>query len=217
MNASDLRLVESAPLPYVLSVPEGDLPASGAWPLLCFLHGYGEGAPMPIRKAITLHSPLAPASSPRATEEFIVVAAQMPVRGDLWHQYANAVREIVRQVEERHPVDPGRRFLTGFSFGGNGVFDLALAQSDLWAALWPVDPTRVPREDPGRPLWLSSGEISRRLEDAFIQRLHLQPPRENSGDRVIVDQGQDHVGTAHLAYQDDRIYRWLLSKRLPST
>jgi hypothetical protein len=97
----------------------------------------------------------------------------------------------------------------------NGVFDLALQQRDVWAALWPVDPTRVPPEDPRRPAWLSSGEISRHSAGSFRRRLHLGPLHDaEPGDRVYEDRGQDHVDTARLAYQDDRIYQWLLSKQL---
>lgn len=216
-RTSDLHLEESAPLPYLLSLPGTEPPASGAWPLLCFLHGYDEAAPAPIQHALTRHGPLAAASSPRATAELIVVAAQLPTRGDIWFQYADVVRGIVRQVQRLHGADPARTYLTGFSFGGNGVFDLALRHPGLWAALWPVDPTRLPREDPELPVWFSSGEISRRLEPAFSERLRLKPLQATEpGDRVYLDQGEDHVGTARLAYQDDRIYRWLLSKRLPS-
>jgi predicted peptidase len=215
MRRADLRLVTSAPLPYLLSIPRSAAPAAGAWPLLCFLHGYDGGAPLPIQQALTRHGPLAAASAPTATAEFIIVAAQLPTRGDVWYRFADAVQEIVRQVRARHRADPEQTFLTGFSFGGNGVFDLALAQRECWAALWPVDPTRVPRADPERPVWLSSGAVSRRDAHAFIRRLHLGPLHDvELGDRVYVDQGQDHVGTARLAYQDARIYRWLLSKRL---
>jgi hypothetical protein len=171
---------------------------------------------MPIQQALTRHGPLAAASAPKATAEFIVVAAQLRTRGDVWYQYADAIRTIVQQVQRLHRADPQQTFLTGFSFGGNGVFDLALAQREVWAALWPVDPTRVPPEDPARPVWLSSGQISRRAQHAFIRRLHLELLHNaEPGDRVYVDQGQDHVGTARLAYRDDRIYAWLLSKHLP--
>ena len=74
MSQADRILVESGPLPYLLSVPGSDPPASGSWPLLCFLHGYDEGAPMPIERALTLHGPLAARSSPLATASLIVVA-----------------------------------------------------------------------------------------------------------------------------------------------
>ncbi|HST61211.1 MAG TPA: hypothetical protein VLK84_21085 [Longimicrobium sp.] len=210
MSRPEPRLVTSGPLPYLLSLPAGPAPAAGPLPLLCFLHGYDEGAPLPIHQGLTRHGPLAPSASARATAEFVVVAAQMPARGDLWHRHAAGVREIVRQVQAEHGADADRTFLTGFSFGGNGVFDLA--REGPWAALWPVDPTRVPPADPGLPVWLSSGEISRRAERAFIQRLRLEPPAGEPGDRVYVDEGHDHVGTARLAYGDDRIYTWLLSR-----
>jgi hypothetical protein len=36
------------------------------------------------------------------------------------------------------------------------------------------------------------------------------------GDRVYVDRAQDHVGTARLAYADERIYDWLLARRHPN-
>lgn len=217
MSPTAPHRVESAALPYLLSLPRGPAPASGAWPLLCFLHGYDEGAPLPIGEALTRHGPLAPTAAPEATAEFVVLAPQLPARGDLWLRYAAVVRELVLQVQALHPADPARAFLTGFSYGGNGVFDLALAQPGLWAALWPVDPTRVPRADPRLPVWLSSGEISRHAAQSFTRRLGLAPPRGAvPGDRIYRDDGQDHVGTARLAYADERIYRWLLARRPPA-
>src|SRR5262249_24958698 len=105
MSRSNRIQVESGPLPYLLSVPGSAPPASGSWPLLCSLHGYDEGAPMPIERAFTRHGPLAAGSSPVATEDFIVVAPQLPARGDLWCRYADAVEEIVRQVQAHHRAD----------------------------------------------------------------------------------------------------------------
>lgn len=216
MNAPNPALIDSAALPYLLSLPAG-AGADGALPVLCFLHGYDEGAPTPIRQALTRHGPLRPGNPPRVASEFIVVAPQLPTRGDLWFRYADAAAEVVREVQRAHGGDPARSYLTGFSFGGNGVFDLAVAQPGVWAALWPVDPTRVPTADPGLPVWLSSGEVSRYGERAFIQRLDLNPPEGAvPGDRVVVDQGQNHVGTATRAYADGRIYDWLLARSAPA-
>lgn len=206
-----LGLVEASPLRYLLSTPAG---GGGERPVLCFLHGYDEGAPTEVHRALTRHGPLRPQSSPRATEEFIVVAPQLPTRGDLWRGYAEEVRQIVETVRQAHGGDPRRTYLTGFSFGGNGVFDLALLQPEFWAALWPVDPTRVPPRDPQRPVWLSVGEITRHQTKAFVARLALRADADPDDERVCLDQGADHVGSATLAYRDERIYAWLLSKRL---
>lgn len=213
MKPAPVRRVGSAPLPYLISLPAA---AAATPPLLCFLHGYDEGPPTPLEEALTRHGPFAPASASTAIEEFIVVAPQLPVRGDVWHSHADAVQQIVGDVQERHGADPTRAFLTGFSFGGNGVFDLALAQRGFWTALWPVDPTRLPKRDPELPVWLSSGQVSRFFARWFIKRLHLKKLDDSPpGERVYLDQRQNHVGTARLAYRDERIYRWLLNRRPP--
>ncbi|CAN5643339.1 hypothetical protein BH23GEM6_BH23GEM6_19330 [soil metagenome] len=199
-------------LPALLWLPDGDDAAVGSRPVICFLHGYDEGAPSEIERALTLHGPCSDGSSAARCAEFIVIAPQLPTRGDLWFRYADAVLELVERVQAFHNGDPDRTYLTGFSFGGNGVFDLA--QEGLWAALWPVDPPRVPEQDSGLPIWLSSGELSRRRNEDFVERLGLQSFDEDlHSDRVILDYGLDHVGTARAAYQDDRIYRWLLCKQ----
>ena len=217
MSSNHLHTVSSASLPYLLSLPPEADTADRFWPLLCFLHGYDEGAPSPIQDALTRHGPLKRDNPALASMEFIVIAPQLSLRGDLWHAYADAVLEIVEETGAQHPVDRSRRFLTGFSFGGNGVFDLAYALPDIWAALWAVDPTRVPEHEPECPVWLSSGEVSRRRGQHFIERLQLERLREEhpegrSGKRIYTDDGQDHVTTATLAYRNERIYRWLLSQ-----
>jgi dienelactone hydrolase len=138
----------------------------------------------------------------------------LPAAGDHWSRYAQTVEQIVDDASRQHGCDANRMYLTGFSFGGNGVFDLALAQPERWAALWPVDPTRVPSQPISIPIWLSLGQVSRYQAQAFIQQLALQPAGSDAhDDRVWVDEKVDHVQTATLAYRNARIYEWLLSKR----
>jgi predicted peptidase len=141
--------------------------------------------------------------------EFIVVAPQLPVAGDTWHGYAADVLEVLAKVAAKEPLDAARRYLTGFSFGGNGVFDLGLSQPDVWAALWAVDPTRVPRQPPRQPVWISAGAAARSQRSEFVRTLALRA----QGERVWADEGEDHIGSARVAYGDERIYRWLLGFR----
>lgn len=217
MKATEFSVVESGPLRYLQRLPAGHGTSEQTWPLLVFLHGYDEAAPLEIDRALTRHGPLRPESSQRAVEEFIIVAPQLPRAGDLWHTQADSVRRIATEVQRELGGDPQRTYLSGFSFGGNGVFDLAVAQQDFWAALWPVDPTRVPGLDPKRPVWLSFGDAARRGKQSFIQALDLKPAESApQGDRVYLDEGKDHVGSATHAYRDDRIYHWLLSQQLRS-
>lgn len=213
MFVHELTIVSTFSLRFLLSLPSGSSTPDAGRPVLLFLHGYEEGPPTEIYAGVTAHGPLKPGSSPLATREFIVAAPQLPTRGDLWHSHANTVCEIARHLHENCGGDPRRTYLTGFSYGGNGVFDVALHDSSLWGALWPVDPTRVPAADPGIPVWLSSGEDPRPNGPRFMERLGLDPPGGLSELRVYLDEGQDHVGTATSAYKNDRIYNWLLSKQ----
>ena len=215
MKPSETSLVESGPLRYLQSVPTGHASRQEPWPVLCFLHGYGEAAPLEIHRGVTRHGPLRPGSSPRAVDEFIIIAPQLPRAGDIWHTHADSVKQIVTLVQSELRGDFQRTYLSGFSFGGNGAFDLAVAQPNFWAALWPVDPTRVPSADPQRPIWLSIGEAARRGKQQFIQAAGLKPAASvPQGDRLYLDEGEDHVGSATSAYRDDRIYSWLLSMQL---
>lgn len=214
MNA-EMQIVEAAPLRYLLSVP-GGAEAAEPRPVLVFLHGYNEGAPTDLRRGTTLHGPLRAGNPSVAVEEFIVIAPQLPEQGDLWRTWDDEVRDIVLRVQAQHGGDPRRTYLTGFSYGGNGVFDIALLQPSLWAALWSVEPTRAPERDPGLPVWLSSGELTRRRQSGFTNTLHLERPGDEPfGDRICTDEGLDHVATATQAYGDERIYRWLLARSRP--
>uniref|UniRef100_A0AC35GNL5 Phospholipase/carboxylesterase/thioesterase domain-containing protein n=1 Tax=Panagrolaimus sp. PS1159 TaxID=55785 RepID=A0AC35GNL5_9BILA len=150
----EIQHISSAALPYLLSVPLNNKPANG-FPLICFLHGYDEAEPHNIFEALTKHGPLNPKNPPRVKQDFIIVAPQMPRAGDLWRQFSNQVYEIAENVQKDYNGDINRTYFTGFSFGGNGVFDVAEANPRFWAALWPVDLTRVPKNDPNRPVWIS--------------------------------------------------------------
>jgi predicted peptidase len=169
---------------------------------------------MPLARALRLHGPLAASAAALATREFIIVAPQLLIGGDLWGRYADVVRQIVSEVRSEYGGDPRRLYLTGFSFGANGVFDLALLEPGFWAALWPVDPTRLPQRDPKRPIWLSFGEVARQRKAAFIRALRLEPAQgAPQGERLYLDRGEDHVGCARRAYSDDIVYSWLLGKQ----
>ena len=182
-------------------------------PLLCFLHGHEQGPPTALARGVTTHGPLMRGASKRA-DAFVIVAPHLPVRGDYWHRHAEPVRDVVMEACERYEADPAQLYLTGFSYGGNGVFDIGVAGSVRWAALWAVDPTRAPRDPLTPPVWLSVGEVTRAGLPRFVRALQLEHvARRKPGARVYLDEGDDHVGAARRAYADSRIYDWLLGWR----
>lgn len=208
MNTERIDVRAGGALQYVLSRPVAD----GAHPLLLFLHGYDEAAPTPILDAMTQHGPLIARARDLVRDRFVVVAPQLPVAGDVWIRYEDSVHEIADELCALPEVDGERRYLAGFSFGGNGVFDIASLHRNRWAALWAVDPTRVPI-DPGLPVWFSAGEIARRRASLYINTLRLEIAG-GTGDRVYRDDGLDHVGSARAAFAEPSIYEWLLRYRV---
>jgi hypothetical protein len=190
-------------LRHLLFAPAG----AGPHPLLVFLHGYDEAAPQPMDTALRRHGPLRAGNPAWIQDRFAILAPQLPRAGDDWHCFAQSVAELVEQVGKKHSIDAQRMYLTGFSFGANGVFDLAQGAHG-WAALWAVDPTRVPRHEIEVPVWVSFGEVARWRKAEFIEALRLVPALES--DRVFTDTGDDHVGSARRAYSDLAPYEWLL-------
>jgi len=209
--SNELQLIEGPPLRAVLRAPA--VPRPTPRPLLCFLHGHGEAAPMEIEAALTLHGPLHPQAPRDLLDRFLVLAPQLPVPGDIWHRHADEVLALAEQVGRQHGAASSPRYLCGFSFGGNGVFDLAMRQPEAWSALWSVDPTRPPDPAMPQPAWLSIGDRVRRREAEFLSNLRSRPAGDGpNGDRVHLDQHQDHVESARLAFADRRVYEWLLSR-----
>jgi hypothetical protein len=181
-----------------------------------FLHGLDEAAPLAIESALTRHGPLRAESRALVVDRFVVIAPQLPIAGDRWIEQREPLGRIAASID-RFGGDRARLFLAGFSYGGNGVLDVALAMPEPWAALWAVDPTRPPSSPPGRPLWLSIGGLARRRRDEFLGATGARAIADDDAFvpqdvNVALDQGEDHVGCATSAFSDGRIYAWLLAR-----
>lgn len=108
-------IIRDRPLAHLISVPAAG-PAGGLRPVLCFLHGLREAAPMPIQQALTLHGPLNPDNPRRVADRFVIVAPQLPAPGgDVWRQKAAEVQEIVEAVRAQYHGDPDRTWGSGSS------------------------------------------------------------------------------------------------------
>ena len=193
--------------------------AQAGLPVLCFLHGNGEHAGnMPIEQALAMHGPLKDDDLTRAAlaGRFWVVVPQLAAPGgNVWGAYADDVVAIVESVGRVYGADPQRTYLTGFSYGGNGVFTVAARRPSPWAALLSVDPPLKPLPRTQHPLWLALGDRAR-TEAAALQRLGFAAANEvdNSADHIFIDYGEGHTETATLTYRDERVYNWLLSRCL---
>jgi predicted peptidase len=207
-------------LACVISLPDLHASSSGPWPVLCFLHGDGEavdymGAGKRYKDcfaALRAHGPLKFEGSLQ-TSDFIIVAPQLPgLGGDVWEDYAANLEKILLALQVEFDADLRRTYLSGFSYGANGVFDIGDRQQGRWAALWPVDATRIFRQDSRRPpVWLWYGTDTQVMNDENAMGLLEVGSKDKcpTGDKLVSRTGKGHVPTAISAYKDSRVYRWL--------
>ena len=217
-------------LSYWLQTPEGRKPQSG-WPLLLFLHGYGECG-SEIEK-VKKHGPPKLISQFVELQECVVVSPQCP--SDSWWR-VDALRALVEEViAERGDIDRSRLFVTGLSMGGYGIWSFVSRYPDYFAAALPIcgggDPFRLPANRPpekegivnefspeglrsasGLPVWAFHGsdDSSVPLIEAEMM-LSLLKEGGNQGARLTVYDGVGHVGAWERAYEDPAVWRWLFS------
>jgi poly(3-hydroxybutyrate) depolymerase len=125
----------------------GSPPPEGGHPILCFLHGAGEaaldaaGRPQSIDKLLENGSPAFQAQDDASfIRDFLVICPQLEARRR-WHaDDAQPVVDFVAQIAGELNGNPDICHLTGFSYGGEGVFIFAAEHPDRWSSLWSVTP-----------------------------------------------------------------------------
>jgi predicted esterase len=147
--------------PYGVRLPRS-YRSDRAWPLVVDLHGAYANHRFDMRRVFG-QSNRGNESDHEATRndlplpevDMIVVTAYG--RGEL-SGYAGLgerdVLDVIAAVERAYTIDRDRIYLTGYSMGGEGTWQIGLHYPDLFAAIVPVcaisDPARLVRKEPAR-------------------------------------------------------------------
>ncbi|WP_309397940.1 LamG-like jellyroll fold domain-containing protein [Cerasicoccus maritimus] len=232
-------------MPYLLHVPdEYDDNPDKSYPTIIYLHGYGErcapasygttdeladlenasGTPARlIRDGYTMA-----AEVDGVTEYFIVISPQ--IRSSRGHWNAADVVALLDEVSANVRVDPDRVYLTGFSFGGTGVWRVltesanepnrfaAAAPICGWSnvsskhgtiaenkvALWSMSGLSDPTEHTPERVLISNRELRKHLPevDHFVT---LYPGVGHSNNRSY------NLGNT---FHDPNLYQWFLQQSL---
>jgi predicted peptidase len=116
---------------YLLDLPK-EYDEKTDWPLLVFLHGYGQsGDDLQI---VRENGP------PKLFGEgkqfpFVLVSPQCPT-GFYWR--GNVIMGLIDHLIENHSIDPNRIYLTGLSMGGYGTWQISHEYPERFAAIAPV-------------------------------------------------------------------------------
>ncbi|KFN43585.1 prolyl oligopeptidase family serine peptidase [Arenimonas oryziterrae] len=229
-------VVAGARYRYQVFVPN-DYTPNTAWPVVLFLHGAGDGGEDGLRQTrVGL-----PAQLRAHPERFPMLVVMPQSRADKRWAGAMATQALAAldaTIAEFHG-DPERVYLTGLSMGGQGVWQLAAAHRDRFAAIAPVcgfldqyagreeDRAQVaqslfgPRSDRysrfarrlgPMPAWIFHGDADR-VVPVEESRAMAQALRKLGGDVRY----SEYAGVGHdawnRAYAEPEFVPWLLSHR----
>lgn len=211
---------------YRIDVPaDARRPAEG-WPLLLFLHGAGERGD---DLAVGNHGPLQVRNRMPELQEAVILSPQCPA-GRWWR--SEPLLALLDEVQADLEVDPSRVYVTGYSMGGYGTWNLLSKAPDRFAAAVVVSGGGDPkRRWPVIPVDFSMDEVLR-ARDVPIRAFHgaddgVVPVEEN---RLVVDALHEagardlelavYEDVGHDAwtrtYAEPELWRWLFAQRRPS-
>lgn len=192
---------------YLLYVPK-NLPSSGSYPLLLFLHGADErGDDLSILKRNGPPSFL----DKKSDFPFVVVSPQCQTNREWDNQNLLA---LLDHIESTLPIDKDRIYVTGLSMGGFATWNLTQAAPERFAAIAPicgggnVERLCIIRDV---PVWTFHGAKDTAVPYQESERL-VQRLKEFGSDvkfTLYSDGGHDVWTTT---YQNQQLYDWLLSK-----
>jgi predicted peptidase len=214
-HAFESSSIKQPRLNYLLYLPpEYDPQSSQRWPLMLFLHGFGErGDTLADLEAVKLHG------LPRLVESgkdfpFIIASPQCS-RQSWWTLKVETLKDLAESLAAHYPVDRSRIYLTGLSMGGYGSWSLSIAYPELFAAVAPICGGGV-RSQVSRlknvPVWAFHGA----LDDVVLpyrSQSMVEALQQSGGDaRLTIYPTLKHDSWT-ATYDNPELYDWFLSHR----
>lgn len=201
---------------YLLHLPMG-YHDGGKRPLIVFLHGAGEvGKDVRILRKLDIFH-YANGTVLASDFTFIVVSPVTPKYGWDSKRVIAFLDEFLKDNAFRYNIDKDRIYLTGFSMGGFGTFDVACDYPDRFAAIVPI----AGGCDPGKaeklltvPTWAFHGDADEVV--AFEQSEKMIEAMRELGHqdvRLTPLHGVGH-GIPESVYTRPELYQWLLKQRI---
>jgi predicted peptidase len=222
IQAHDGLAARDVTIHYLLFTPKEYKSDGEPWPLLLFLHGYGESGRNELER-VKIHGPPKLVGK-RADFPFVLVAPQRPpVKYDMqeivkaWK--AEELIQLVDHVANNLNVDPTRIYVTGLSMGGFGTWRLVATHPERFAAAVPIcgggEPEAMAESLAGVPIWAFHGARDQVVPLSASEKM-VDAVRRAGGDvRLTVYPEVEHDSWTQT-YLNDEVYQWLLSHRKTS-
>lgn len=210
--------VSGQPRQYATWIPAEYNDSRRKWPLIFFLHGFGEQGDDVTKMLV--HGPLKEAAAGRKIP-FIIVAPQRPKvelvgARDAWKDIDEDLMKILGEVRRDYRVDAKRMYLTGISMGGFGTFAEAALHAGMWAAVAPVcgggDPM-LAKSYIGTPFWIFHGQKDRIVRPNLSVEMHDIMKQYGVDVKLTLYPELEHDSWS-ATYANDELYAWFLSHSL---
>jgi predicted peptidase len=211
------EVYNSGPLNYLLFMPKSaTAQVGGKFPLIFSLHGIGErGNDLRLLK----RDGLAKILDGNNSFPFIVISPQCPSTTEWYYDRTDTLlKKLLDHVLQRYPIDSHRVYLTGYSMGGIGSWDLAIRYPQLFAAVAPIAArgesyaTICAMKE--IPVWAFHGARDE-VVDLFKAQAIVDALRNCGGSiqlTIYPDAGHD---AWTRTYNNFEIYDWLLRQKRP--
>lgn len=196
-------------LGYLIYLPEDYGKVEKDWPLMVFLHGFGErGSDL---NKVKVHGP------PKLIEEgkdfpFIVVSPQCP-DGKWWPYVTERVIALIDDIVDNYDVDEDRVYLTGLSMGGYGTWAAAGMYPDRFAAIAPICGGGISHFGynlKNVPVWAFHGGKDPVVPVKQSREMVNAVKQAGGNANLTVYPGVGHDSWTRT-YNNDKLYEWLLS------
>ena len=201
-------------LKYLIYLPKDYL--TKKYPLVLFLHGAGErGTNL---KDIEIHG------LPKLVRNgkkfpFIIIAPQCPL--NLWWSDplpVDLLTKLVNDIIMKYGIHKNHVFCTGLSMGGCGTLALSIKNPKLFSAIIPIcggvdiknffDILNLK----DLPIWLFHGDKDEVIPLEKSQSIYKVLKPVNKNIKLTVYKGVDH-NSWDRAYDDNELYKWMLSHK----
>jgi len=203
---------------YRLFVPR-NVKAGEQYPLLVWLHGYGESG-SDNQWNLKFLSSIIDTANPIEQYRFFVLSVQCPLSDPTWfhgHRVGSddmltVTYDILQETLRDRPIDQDRVYLAGVSLGGTGCWEMALRYPDLFAAVAPMgsDGGDMSRAATLRmPIWAYHCRYDR---PEGVQKIVFAVQEAGGNAYLTLLPWREHGGWP-VAFRQDDIMGWMLAQR----
>jgi len=214
---------QNEPFKYRLLEPASLVPGK-KYPLVLFLHGAGERGDDNVKQLQYLPELMV---TPEYREKFPCFLIAPQCRETKWwvsrgpeksgvSEQMQVVEGILREVEQKYPVDLTRVYLTGLSMGGFASWNLAARHPDWFAAVVPIcgggDPESADKLAK-LPIWAFHGSEDKVVPPKLSQQM-IDAVRDAGGHPKYTELAGVGHDSWTPAYSDPQgVLAWLFEQR----